>query len=60
MDINLVDHSIQYITENFDNKNILISAKTLSNKNSTILTAFNNKRKGILEDGILHIKMLRT
>ena len=55
----LVDTSIQYITQNFQEKNILISAQTYLTKfyNSH---GFHQKGEGYLEDGIPHIKMLRT
>ena len=55
----LVDTSIQYITQNFQEKNILISAQTYLTKfyNSH---GFHQKGERYLEDGIPHIKMLRT
>ena len=55
----LVATSIQYILENFEEKSIAISAQTY-------LTKFYNSHgfyqvgKGYLEDGIPHIKMIRT
>ena len=55
----LVDHSIQYIIENFDNKNILISAQTYLTKFYNT-HGFKQQGKEYLEDGIPHIKMLRT
>ncbi len=55
----LVSHSIDYIQQNFTEKNILISAQTYLRKfyNSH---GFQQQGEGYLEDGIPHIKMLRT
>ncbi|MFD2566961.1 GNAT family N-acetyltransferase [Pseudotenacibaculum haliotis] len=55
----LVAHSIDYIQQNFTEKNILISAQTYLRKfyNSH---GFQQQGEGYLEDGIPHIKMLRT
>ena len=55
----LVTHSINYIQQNFQEKSILISAQTYLKKfyNSH---GFQQQGEGYLEDGIPHIKMLRT
>lgn len=54
----LVDTSIQYILENFQDKSILISAQTYLTKFYNSL-GFEQVGEGYLEDGIPHIKMLR-
>lgn len=55
----LVEASIQYITENFEEKNILISAQKYLLKfyNSH---GFIEQGEEYLEDGIPHVRMLRT
>lgn len=55
----LVDFSIQYILQNFKEKSILISAQLYLEKFYKS-HGFNKKGKEYLEDGIPHIKMLRT
>ena len=54
----LVETSIQYILNNFVEKDILISAQTYLTKFYNSL-GFEQQGEGYLEDGIPHIKMLR-
>lgn len=55
----LVDTSIQYIVQNFKEKSILISAQTYLLKFYNSL-GFQEQGEEYLEDGIPHMKMLRT
>jgi len=55
----LVESSIQFIQDNFEEKDILISAQTYLTKFYNSL-GFMQIGEGYLEDGIPHIKMLRT
>jgi len=55
----LVDKSIQYILKNFTEKSILISAQTYLLKFYNSL-GFIQQGEEYLEDGIPHIKMLRS
>ena len=55
----LVKASIQYIVQNFEEKSILISAQTHLKKFYNSL-GFIEQGKEYLEDGIPHVKMLRT
>lgn len=55
----LVDQSIQYILKNFTEKSILISAQTYLLKFYNSL-GFIQQGEEYLEDGIPHIKMLRS
>ena len=55
----LVESSIQFIQDNFQEKDILISAQTYLTKFYNSL-GFMQIGEGYLEDGIPHIKMLRT
>ena len=55
----LVEASIQFIERNFQTKNIVISAQTYLLKFYNSL-GFKKQGEEYLEDGIPHIKMLRT
>ena len=55
----LVQESISFIDKNFKEKDILISAQTYLTKFYNSL-GFIQQGEGYLEDGIPHIKMLRT